>query len=562
MHSHAYQDAVTALREIATQLRVAGVGIEALEVERGDLEQAVAAYVAAGIEDDNRIANLEAERDMAIELAESRGAHIAELEAQVAALAVRIAELEGTTGELEPPIVVDPPPPTQTNAPDYSEFPFAHLMPAWDPYAKPTEADCDWIVDGIQGRAVSRKGLPSIEFSSSAGVCGELYKRSLAAGHGPRVTLGVRGYVGAANLGGLYSQSGGQAPGDVCARGQNGSWLPQDVQFVGLTPNAEAAITWSGGPSGDSNGPTDRLAVFALGMRGATSNHGWTQNSGIGELILDDFWLLVPPGFPVGGWHAAMHISNWERRLVLRGLKRRGRDIGVNDGMPLPSGHIPYIKSSGRLGSQTHILGCDLRGANQTGVQKRPGTDEPLLTEPRDVTVYADNVCDNHGWDHENPEGGAVISHWSSPHARTFIVRNRARNARYGCLLVSGQPLYTGSAGPMGPLVDWNRNWYNARGYPIGEVYIDGNDFSNLGSGRHAVSINNAEHVVYGPGNRVEGTIALDSQWSPRSPVAPRNGRVILPSNVAPYTFDAALDAERLMTQAEISALAGGATPL
>ena len=423
---------------------------------------------------------------------------LASIERERARLAARVAELEGTTAEPDPPVVVDPPPPVVGgDVPDFSEFAFFDRMPLWVPYARPTEGDCDWIIqDGI---ATSRRGLGLVHADGDGSVAGHAYRLSRQAGHGPRVTIGVRGWGGAVLVGGFYGPHGG---GDV-AWHADGAWQPIDLQVVGLDPTATIRLSWGGFPGGEEWGRTERLAVFGVTLRQPANIYGITASRECGTIILDD-WAIEQP--PEGKHNGALHIANWGH-LVIRRMRRRAQF----------QRHALYLKSSDAPGSTTWVVDCDLRGGNQTGVQKRPGRDEAYLAAPADAFVVADCMLDEHGWDHEQPDGGGAISVWSAPSAPVFILRNRARDVRYSALVVSGQPYYMGR----------DRNWCNARGYPIGEVYVAGNEFSNPRSQRHCVSVSNTERLIFGD-NAVDGSMVIDSQWAMENVSAPRVGHVRL----------------------------------
>jgi hypothetical protein len=475
------------------------------------------------------------------------------LEAERVQWMARALACEG--GVVIPPVPPDPPiiVPPGTYVPDFSEFAFAHLIPAWKPHVKPTEADCDWIIDGAGRYADSKRGLARLWWEDKAGIAGACLKESLAAGHGPRVTFGVYGNGGGAWLGGLYDSSGGWADEDVCYRQTNGQWANLDVQFVGLSDDAEIDLTWGG-----EFGFTERLAAFDIGLCGGrydkntgapvVSTHGIVANNSCGEIIIDGFWMLYPKGAEDGTWSAGIHAANWQR-LVLRGLKRRGRkpsDPGV-----LYQGHAFYLKGSGKSGSETWLLENDLRGGNRTGFQRRPGTDEPYLSHPMDTLIVADNFCDSHGYDHESEDGGAAFNQWATG-GPTFIVRNRARNCRYMALLSSAQPPYTDPQG-----VTWDRNWYDAEGYALGDIYVDGNDLGNVGSPRHCVSLNHSRRVFYGDGNRIEGKLAFGQ--ASYYDAAPQSQSVKLVGDFAkfptPYTMNPATGADERMTSTQMAAL-------
>jgi len=470
-----------------------------------------------------------------------------ELEEERKALA---AQLGGGPVVEPPPVVVDPPvvtppPVSSVGAPDFSSYAFAPLMPAWRHYARPTEAECDWIIDGTARRAVSTKGLPTYTFGAMPpGVAGDLYRRSRAAGHGPRVTFGVRGDAGEANLGGYYDHAGAH---DVTRQLPGGGWEALDVQFVGLSDDAAVQVRWGGSVGQQDWGYTKRLACFDIGIVGSPDGHGVTQNKPCGEIIFDNFWSIYPAVSPDGSWHSFMHLAQWEW-LVLRGLKRRGRkptDPGaIYQQMPF------YLKHSTQPGSATWVIENDMRGGGAIAMQKRPGTDGPEGIAPgQDTMVCAFNTCDSHGWDRDQVLGGSVFSHWSSPIARAFYVGNSVQDARGGCFVASGQPLHDGH----------DRNWYDDGGYPIGELYVDGNTFTNPRGDRAAVSVSNARHVYWGDRNVVVGKMIHGSQWiAERPPVMPVGSLSLVgdpAKHGAWFKYDAAFGGERPMTTAERQAM-------
>lgn len=436
--------------------------------------------------------------------------------------------------EPEPPVVVLPPPVVQSGDPDFSEFPFASRMPAWRRYVRPTEAGCDWIITDRFARSL--RGLGDLAPDEKGNVAGLCYRKSLAAGHGPRVILGVKGDGGRIYGGGLWDPNEGHS---LSAVASGGGFVDVDVEVVGLTDDARAEIGW-----GRSWGKTARLAVFDLGLLGASDQFGIRAMAHGGEIILDGCWALS--GLASGTYQSFIHCTNIER-MVIRGMKWRGLR-SVDPGIRV-SEHLFYPK---KMLGDLFVIESDLRGGNRTGMQVRPGRDDASPeVQPNGDIVLADNVSDKAAWEHdtlpgaEDEDGGAFLSVSSNPNGRTFILRNRITDARYQCAQVNGQS-------PA-------RNWLNPRGFPVGEVYVDGNVFDNARASRAAMAFTACERLYIGSRNVVAGHAAvLNDHWGAAFHGI-KNGRTFLVGPPAKHprylTNNAALNREVEMTDADLAPL-------
>ena len=372
-------------------------------------------------------------------------------------------------------------------------LPFADQLPSFPEYEIPIEADCEWIIE--EGRAVSTRGLATL---TGEYLVGQAYRASVAAGHELPVDVGVRDDAGSVVFAHGWNQYGNRS---VFIKTGPETYAGLRCRIVGLDDECEVQVSW-----GARWGFVEELGLYNIGLRGPSDSFIIRSQDTIGDLTIDGCWWLQRREAPTDGSvaHASgMHIGGW-RRLIWRRHRWRGEkpdQPGVN-----LREHSAYLKSSR---GETWIVENDLRGGNRTGFQIRP---EPGHNEqPVGPVVIARNFADGHGWNHGDSrrsfDGGCVISVWSNPAGKTFVVGNRITDAKYGCLLLGGQPR--------------GKNWFNERGFPIGETWIWHNVFENSHGGRQAglprraaVDITGPERVHFGPTELPEGAqVIVDSAW-------------------------------------------------
>lgn len=417
---------------------------------------------------------------------------VALLERERQRLAARVLELEGE-------VVVPPDPPVVPGepvdhgelgmAPDLDGLAVARVLPAWKPIFLPRDQDLDWVV--TPGRAESQRGLGIVHGDSDddGSVIGHAYRLSRAAGHGPRVSFGVEGYVGGCALGGFYGPDGGR---DVTFR-QGAGWSALDIVIVGLTPDAEVQLSWGGFQGGNQYGFTDSLLVSDCGIRLGMGVHGLTANSRAGSVVFHRCWLLQNPKM-TGQYNAGLHTANLDS-LVLIGLKRRGRKSSSDTvGIPLYQRHVLYHKNHR---DALWVAGCDLGGGNQTGVQVRPGKGEPPAQfVSQGAVALVGNHATRYGYDHDGASGGALLSVWSSPHAPVVMARNVIDHPRYGGIVVQAQ------GGGL--------DWVNDDGLPFGDVFLSENEIRGRGD-RPTVMVSAARNFVMD--HRVGDDVLVDNDW-------------------------------------------------
>jgi len=418
-------------------------------------------------------------------------------------------------------------------------------LPSWAPapppvpeYAIPTMADCEWIIEERTAR--STRGLPDITLGATEEpyLLGKAYKASRAAGHPLPITFGVYDDAGVGVLGGGWSLWSDRS---IYVDSGDG-YEDLSLEIVGLDPICEVSIGWD-----VKWGWPERLGLFNIGLRGAPDSFVIRANEGIGTLIVDGCWFLPSVTFGAGNTHASgIHMDNWHT-LVLRNTQWRGvrpEDPGIN-----LREHVFYLKSC--IGDGTWILDNDLRGGNRTGFQIRPEFGQQQ--RPRGPVVISGNVADGYGWNMgDTPssfDGGSCITVWTNPEDRTWIFDNRIVDAKYGGLMVGGQP--TG------------KNWLNAAGFPIHKVYVWGNTFENSHQGhpaglpkRSAASLTAVEGVHWGVNDLQNGArLDLNSQWGMQAHGI-GNGLVQLHLSALPsypiWTYDGS---NRPMTPEELTAL-------
>ena len=438
------------------------------------------------------------------ELAEIRGilAELAGARAQIQKAEARLVDLVLSHGSTKPP--VDPPdppeppdppvdPPAGGGEPWPEDLPFdAPEIPA---YHFPTLEDCEWTVAG--GVFSSMLGLPD------AANVREAYRASIAAGHEKPITFGVYDNAGKAVVGGQWNPD---APHSITRKLEDGTWSEDiQVEFLGLDDSCEVRLGW-----GRSWGYGSHVGAFNIGLRGGNDSFIIRANDGVGTLIIDGcYWLphVREDGTPQN--HAsALHVDKW-KTFVWRRHKYRG--LEPSDPGTLVREHSVYFKScvgDPAEGGGTWIVSNDLRGGNRTGFQLRP---QPTGTygnpRPRGPIVIAYNFADGYGWDHGSDgasySGGGCLTSWIGPESPVYVFGNTITDAKYACLVLSGQAP--------------DRNWLNADGFPIAEAHVYGNTFENRRGDRAAVSLSAVgdlhlyENRIAGAQN---GDLTLDSPWN------------------------------------------------
>lgn len=371
----------------------------------------------------------------------------------------------------------------------WDALPFA--VPRPPVYTVPTLADCDWTI--ANGVATSTRGLPSI---TNANPINDAYRASLNAGHELPIVVGVWDNAGSVWPGGLYNPDN-----DVSISIPEGTgWHAVELEIVGLDDSCEVNLGWS-----KRWGEAKWLGAFNIGLRAPNDSFVIRANEGIGTYIQDGCWWLPnvkPDGTPA--LHASgLHIDNWQR-LVLR--RQRYRGVLPTDPGTLLREHSFYLKAcvgDPAAGGGTWILENDLRGGDRTGFQIRPDQDNAV---PRGPVVIADNVASGFAWDHGANApggGGGLVTVWMNPNDATYVFGNVFTDARYSCLVLSGQAP--------------DRNWLNEDGFPIAGAYVYGNTFENLRASRACASISAVQEVhlwaneFRGPLN---GDLVLDDPWN------------------------------------------------
>jgi hypothetical protein len=424
---------------------------------------------------------------------------LAKAAAEQAAKSVSSAEgklVELVLNHKHAPPVVEPPvlePPVLDIGAWPEALPFnAPPMPA---YIVPTIDDCEWIErDGI---LTSTKGLASVRSVHDA------YRASMAAGQEKPITFGVFDNLGRAVVGGLYNS---EADHSITQPDEAGGWAKDlEVEFVGLDESCELSIGWS-----QQWGYAAYVGVFNIGIRGQNDSFILRANDGVGRVIIDGCWWLPfikPDGTPT--MHASgMHLDKWQT-LVWRRHQFRG-ETPDQPGTNLRE-HSAYLKScvgDAESGGGSWIIENDLRGGNRTGFQFRPAPiGQYANPRPRGPIVIAYNFADGYGWNHgdggETYDGGGCITSWIGPESPVYVFRNRISDAKYACLVLSGQAP--------------ERNYLNEDGWPIQSAYIFGNEFENKRGDREAVILSAIENLhLYE--NDIEGSkvadVTLDAPWN------------------------------------------------
>ncbi len=367
-------------------------------------------------------------------------------------------------------------------------------VPPIPAYRVPTAEDCDWIVSS--GVARSTRGLAAIRAADHDGyVLGPAYRASAEARRGRSdlasdrpVTIGVVDDAGEGVMGGGWSL---HSPRSVFSKSAAGGFDDIHIEIVGLSTSCEVSVSW------DSRwGKPAYIGLFNIGVRGRKDSFIIRANGGIGRLIMDGCWWLPAKEFSATKErHASgMHIDKWGE-LIWRNHKWRGAQPGT-PGINLRE-HSAYLKSAA---GGTWIVNNDLRGGNRTGFQIRP---EPAHNDaPKGAVVIAGNYADGYGWnngsDPSSFDGGSCITVWSNPNAATYVVNNRITDAKYGCLAITAQ----------GPGLDY----LGESGFPIGPVYVYGNNFENGRAKRDVAAITSTE-AVHLYNNEIEGRLILNDTW-------------------------------------------------
>lgn len=425
---------------------------------------------------------------------------------EIEALALELDEIS------EPPIIVDPPPPNTglEPPPDFSQAPFASLIPTFPQYHIPTLEDCEWTISG--GVATSTRGLPSIPFDAENDVCGWAYRASIAAGHELPITFGVYDDAGDAAVGGFYWHTSGRS---ITVSDGAGGWRPLEVEFVGLSDSAEVSLQWCGQTGGQEWGRTEYVGAYNIGLRGVPSHFGINANKPHGKAILDGCWFMGPRGSENTHFYNAAATFAHGHTLVVRRTKMRGKT--PNDPYARYREHNFYFKNAGPGG--IWILENHFQGSNGTCFQIRPGTDEPLPVKPNGPVVVAYNHSNGYGWEWGNTaataHGGSALTIWCVPDFPTFVYRNRIIDARYGCLVVSQQGSVPENYGTPTAPVGSDRNFYGNDGFPVSDVFVADNEFSNPRSARKPVSISGCKSVHIWSDNILHnGWWELNGQWA------------------------------------------------
>jgi hypothetical protein len=319
--------------------------------------------------------------------------------------------------------------------------------------------------------------------------------------------------AGPAHVGGFYYHT---SPTAITHSNGAGGWNPVQVEFVGLSDTAEVGLQWCGTTGGQEWGKTEHVGAYNIGLRGIANQFGINANKPHGKAILDGCWFMMPKNAAAGDrYNAALTVAHGHT-LVLRRTKWRGK-LPTDPGC-LYREHGFYLKNSGPGGYW--ILENQLQGSNGTCFQIRPGKDEPTPVAPNGPIVIAYNRSTSYGFEWGSTpateHGGSAITLWSNPNHPSFVYRNRILDARYGCFVVSQQGAVPGApygtpAAPSGS----DRNFYGTDGYPVSDVYVADNEFSNPRSGRQPVSISGCKAVhIWGSNKLINGQWHLNSQWA------------------------------------------------
>lgn len=428
------------------------------------------------------------------------------LQAALAEAVTLAARLEAERAALEvPPVVVDPPPtvpaepdPTPFEAPPEAWGRYSApgalkvdrpLMP-WPRYSVPQRHQLDLVLSSAGCRPVSSTGA----WLSPR----EAYQQLVGTGaldSGRQARIGVIGDGGRFIIGGAYSAFD---PTSVVPPPGRES-MPVSVALVGMTEDARAEVAWA---HNSAVAMTGDVSIFHMGIRGAKDSFALRIVQPHGRVVLDDVWILPHAEIADNQYASMIHANNYTSWLL-----RRLRWRGVNPGDPglLVREHCLYDKSQRADAVEPYVVvaECELLGGNRTGTQKRP--DAASLypnARPAGDVYYVNNRSTGWGWTHDWEEGGAVMTCWSAPEGRVFMLGNRVKDARYACLGVEGQAA--------------NLNWLNDAGYPVREVHVAGNTVANPRSQRAAMTFGAVERLfLYGDNVLEQGAkIMLNSAFN------------------------------------------------
>jgi hypothetical protein len=383
--------------------------------------------------------------------------------------------------------------------PIFEDLPFD--VPAMPEYTIPKKFECDWIITG--GVATSNHGLGRVG-EGKPNFIAVAYRLSIEAGLDLPISFGIWDNGGKVFPGGQYSQSNDYS---LFVPDDQGGYEDIEIELVGLDDSCEVTVGWS-----KKWGQAKYIGLFNIGLRGEGDSFVIRANEGVGTLIMDGCYFLPGPKFDgTGKKHTSgLHLDNWETFVW---TNHQFRGVTPSDPGTLFREHCGYLKSciGQEPGTGTWIVGNTMNGGNRTNFQVRPerlhddGT--PGNAWPNAPLIIAYNESDGYGFEHGNTpttaDGGSAITVWSNPNFDTFVFGNRITNARYGCLVLSGQKA--------------NRNYLNANGYPIKSVYLYDNLFENKNGNRTCASITSVGEVHIYPDNTFQGNgasdLVLGSPW-------------------------------------------------
>jgi hypothetical protein len=319
--------------------------------------------------------------------------------------------------------------------------------------------------------------------------------------------VGVRGDAGGINLGGKYCNHKGFAA---------------NVIFVGLDDNAVI------GPIGHgSDYPVDRVEFHNIGIRGNPDSFAWRQGAPLGDVAFKNFWFVKHPKVEL--YTSLIHFQKGWKSLSIEGYQPR--DIRSRE-------HMAYIKGGGK----TQIIDNDMRGGNRSFVHYRPHGYGCIsycfnaTPQPSGPILIEGNRSDGFGWDHENSDGGAVISVWCSLEQPLVIRNNAIRDCRYGGIMIGKGAL--------------NTNPYTTRdGYSHAFVWIEDNDIHCTGKTgsepRHATSFSDIRELVFQGSNKFRSDnrfdIVVNAHFSSKQKALPVRDIII-------YGEDSLPDVEEAMS--------------
>lgn len=352
----------------------------------------------------------------------------------------------------------------------YPDLPFNAPLPP--EYKIPTEASCHVVIDDYKTNVIAG-----------------LYTSHVNKGKDLPFIVGVKGDGGKVWPGGQYSAS-------------NDYSIPLEdveIEIVGLTDDAEVGVGWS-----TKYGNCKSIKLFNIGLRGDSDSFVIRANEPVGTVIMDGCWFLNGTRSSGGEmFHTSgLHIDNYETLVIANHRNMTG--IRFHE-------HSFYLKSCVGIGPDagTWIVGCNLTGGNRTGFQRRPQQfrDDDIFVKsnawPRGPFVVAYNYSHDFGWEHDDKSGGSVITIWTAPDDDVFIFHNTILNARYGCLVLSGQPPH--------------KDFLNTNGYPIRRAHVYANKLENSAGDRGCVSFTGVEDLHLWEDNGFvgdSGDLTLGNPWA------------------------------------------------